>query len=663
MRFFFLFVFAFALFINSEINANSDLFQKARVLYNEARFDEAISVYQKIINGNPKDINAYLNLAYLYKDLAEHKQGIEVIRKALKFFKDMRLKMLLGRLYYLDGKPSQAISELRHLLPLYPEDALVLFYLGLSYEDIDKFTEADKLYSDVVRLKPDNVLAYLKLGNIYYQKQKLEAAVQSYQKTISLDPSIPEVRSRLAECFARLGEFPEAYKQYAKCLAIHPEDKRLQEGLAETKTKLGDDFFKEKKALASQRRREKSIQVEVSPNALRAPQVRVGIAKIKYSIEFKCGSPFEIIDQQNDSILLKGRKESIYSLIFDKQVGIQLRDEQGNILIVGLDKPCLIRNKSRNSVIKIFDLSSGAGSFWAGWHDQQYRGIIEVIPGGDGFQLINLINLEEYLYSALPSEMPASWPKQALCAQAIAARTWAKQNLARHKRAGFNFCSTVHCQVYKGAQVERQITNQAVDETAGLILVSGNKPIDIFYSNNCGGCTQAGVVDAVSLDFDFPLSPLELEVWLMGRPDTFCNLKEARSANFRWTRLYKPEQLQVMLAKSDIDIGEAIKIIPQRRAMSGHLISIKIQGTRDSRVIEGEHNIRKILGNLLSSAFKIETKFNQENQPEEFIFYGAGFGHGRGLCQAGIKGMALKGNNYRQILKHYYPDTDLKKIY
>jgi SpoIID/LytB domain protein len=349
--------------------------------------------------------------------------------------------------------------------------------------------------------------------------------------------------------------------------------------------------------------------------------------------------------------------------VHDKGPRIQLKDYAGDILAADLDSPFLIKSKSDNMVISIFDIPIGTGSFWAGWRDQQYRGIIEVIPEGNGFWLINLVNLEEYLYGVLPSEMPSNWPSEALCAQAIAARTWAIKNKARHLHEGFNFCSTVHCQVNKGASTEIQITNQAVDDTAGLILSYNNQPINIFYSNNCGGCTQAGVVDALSLDFDFPLSPLALERWLTDEPDTFCNLREERSANFRWVRVYQREQLQTLLHKSDINIGKLLKIIPQRRAVSSHLSSIRLVGSESTQIIEKEYKIRKILGNLLSSAFKIDVKYNQQKVPVEFIFYGAGFGHGKGLCQRGVKGMAMKGYDYRQILKHYYPNVQIETQY
>lgn len=662
MKFLILFALVLLLTVNSEA-ANLDLFKEAGILYYEGRFNEAIALYEQIIKSNPQNIKAYLNLAYLYKDLAEYKKAIRIIRSLPQSLRNTRLRKLLGQLYYLKGEPRQGFFYLEQLLPSHPDDHELLLYLGLCYEDIGDLKKAEVFYLDVVRLKPNNVLAYLKLGNIYYRKQRLKEAIQMYQKIIDLDPSITQVRSRLAECFMKLDKFTEAYRQYAKCIAIDPYDELLKVRLEETKTKLGKDFFRKREKEILQRRKIKSIQVKVSPFAEGAPWMRVGIAKIKGSIEFKCGRAFEILDKQSDESLFQGRKELIYALVFNKKLGIQLKDYQGNFISVNLNKPLLIKNKSPNSVITIFDLSCGRGNFWAGWDDKQYRGAIEVIPGNEGFQLVNIINLEEYLYSVLPSEMPANWPRQALCAQAIAARTWAVRNKNRHKREGFNFCSSVHCQVYRGAGVETKSTNQAVDDTAGIILVSDNQPIDIFYSNNCGGCTRSGIIDASSLDIHLPFSVLELQEWLMGKPETFCNLGFEKSANFRWVRIYKKEQLEALLEKSGFAVGGLTRIIPQRRTRSGHLISIKIEGGRNSEIIEGENNIRKILGGLRSSAFKVETKIGQQNAPAEFIFYGGGFGHGKGLCQTGLKGMALRGYNYLEIIRHYFPNSEIKKIY
>ncbi|MFC1658023.1 SpoIID/LytB domain-containing protein [Candidatus Omnitrophota bacterium] len=648
--------------VSPGISSDLDSYRQAASFYNQAKFSEAVNLYKDIIKADPKQRQAYLNLACLYKDLAEYEQAIDVIKKLPEFIRDIRAVELLARLYYLKGEPKQAISYLSQALSFTQADSRALFYLGLCNEDIGQLREAEEFYSQAVELNPDNVLAYLKLGDIYYQGKRLKQATQAYEKVISLDPSITEVRSKLADCFGGLGQFQDAYEQYAKYVAIHPEDALAKKNLQKIKEKLGEGFFKRKDELALLRRSRASIRVKPSKVSEQAPPVRVGIAKIGWSIEFKTGSPFEIIDAQSSKVLASGKGESMYSLIFSKGGKVKLRDQAGEITRLSLEKKFLIKNQSANAVISVFDLPVGAGTFWAGWRDQQYRGIIEVLPESDGFWLINLVNLEEYLYGVLPSEMPSNWPSEALCAQAIAARTWAIKNKSRHAREGFNFCSTVHCQVYKGAGAENSLTSQAVDATAGLVVTYNNQPMEIFYSNNCGGCTQSGVVDAQEKDFAFPLSPFELDSWLLQRPEAFCNLKNERSANFRWVRFYKRGQLKAMLSDAGIDIGEPLGVIAQSRTISGHLLSLKIKGSESSQIIEGEYKIRKILGNLFSAAFKIEVKYIN-GLPQEFIFFGAGFGHGKGLCQTGIKGMALGGYSYHQILGHYYPDAKIERKY
>lgn len=662
MRYLLLCLFVLSFSLGCEVQANQDLFDEARFLYNQGKFTEAVSLYKEIIKSDASNIGAYLNLACLYKDLADYKRAIEILKEALNFSKDARLKILLGRLYYLSGIPGEGVVCLKQLLSSAPENAILLLYLGLCYEDLGKLAEAEDCYLKTIKIQPHNTLAYLKLGDIYYQKQLFHEAAEILQDVVSLDPSITHIRQRIAESLEKSGNFEEAYRQYAKCLAIYAEDKFLQEKLVRVKSRLGEDFFRKKEEITSKRRRRRLIRVNPSPFAQVAPLVKVGIADIIGLIEFKCGSDFRIIDKQSGKSLFEGRKESIYSLVFEQR-SIQLRNISGNILLKDLDKPFLIQNKSNNSVISLFDIPIGTGNFWAGWQDRRYRGTIEIIPKEEGFQLINLINLEEYLYGVLPAEMPADWPKQALRTQAIAARTWAVKNLTRHTHQGFNFCDSVHCQVYKGAGVETRRTNQVVDDTAGIVLMSGEVPIEIFYSANCGGCTREGIVDAISLDFRFPLSPLELEDWLLGYPDTFCNQSQERATNFRWVRMYGQKDLEKIFDKFNIEVGKILRIIPRRRAESGHLVRIKIEGEKGTKIIKGENNIRKILGNLRSSAFKTEVKYNQYSQPEEFIFYGGGFGHARGLCQAGVKGMALRGYNYLEILKHYYPDAEIKKIY
>jgi peptidoglycan hydrolase-like amidase len=327
--------------------------------------------------------------------------------------------------------------------------------------------------------------------------------------------------------------------------------------------------------------------------------------------------------------------------------------------------------------VTLFDVRFGKNMFWSDKQDRSYRGDMEFILKDKGILVVNRIPMESYLYSVVPSEMPAYWPVEALKAQAVAARSEALAKLGRHKAEGFDFCPEVHCQVYAGVEKETEITNLAVDETRGAVLYYKNKPVDAIYSSCCGGHSQdnifssavetcwRGIYDGTDESrLQFPLSPLGLQYWLKEPPQgIFCDVPDfAKASNFRWVRVYTAQEMNDMV-RALADIGDVRKIIAVQRETSGHISKLRIVGTKSSLVIERELKIRTALGKLRSSMFKIEVKRDAGGVPEQFVFYGGGWGHGVGMCQAGACGMALRAKTYRDILQHYYKDIEFRKMY
>ncbi|MDQ7006953.1 MAG: SpoIID/LytB domain-containing protein [Acidobacteriota bacterium] len=134
-----------------------------------------------------------------------------------------------------------------------------------------------------------------------------------------------------------------------------------------------------------------------------------------------------------------------------------------------------------------------------------YRGMIEVVSTPQGrLRVINEINLELYLRGVVPEELgPAVWPEpEALKAQAVAARTYVLANLGQYAAEGYDICDTPRCQVYGGAASEHPMTDRAVRETAGRILVYQGRPINAMYTSTCGGHTED--VEAVFPDLVGP---------------------------------------------------------------------------------------------------------------------------------------------------------------
>ncbi len=122
-----------------------------------------------------------------------------------------------------------------------------------------------------------------------------------------------------------------------------------------------------------------------------------------------------------------------------------------------------------------------------------YRGAASVFLNDRGlFNLINELNLEDYLRGVVPGEMgPKVYDElEALKAQAVAARTYAVRNLGQFRSEGYDICPTPTCQVYKGFSAEDPMTDKAVHDTAGLIMTYQGKPIDALFTSTCGGETS-----------------------------------------------------------------------------------------------------------------------------------------------------------------------------
>ena len=122
------------------------------------------------------------------------------------------------------------------------------------------------------------------------------------------------------------------------------------------------------------------------------------------------------------------------------------------------------------------------------------RGEFELRPTGGGVQVVNVVNLEEYLRGVVPAEMgPRAFPLlEALKAQAVAARTYAVAHLDDHAAEGYDLCDTQMCQVYEGVGAEQPLSDRAVSETAGEVVTYHGQPIDAMYHSTCAGHTEDG---------------------------------------------------------------------------------------------------------------------------------------------------------------------------
>ncbi|MEB3290968.1 MAG: SpoIID/LytB domain-containing protein [Leptolyngbya sp.] len=266
--------------------------------------------------------------------------------------------------------------------------------------------------------------------------------------------------------------------------------------------------------------------------------------------------------------------------------------------------------------------------------DAWYRGRVLVLPNGGKVTAINWVDLEEYLYSVLGAEMPASWPQEALKAQAVAARSFALNRRDRSLSASFDVDDTTANQVYRGLTSEAPSTIAAVNATRGQVLTYNGRVIEAVFHSSSGGYTE-NVEDVWQQSLPY----------LRSVPDF-----DQDAPVFRWSQTFTASQFQQRVT----GVGRLQAVAVERFTPQGRVASIRLQGTEGSRTLTGTQ-LRQALG-LRSTLFSVSI------QGDSIRVDGRGFGHGIGMSQWGARGLALQGYSYVQILAHYYQSTTLSLI-
>ena len=145
------------------------------------------------------------------------------------------------------------------------------------------------------------------------------------------------------------------------------------------------------------------------------------------------------------------------------------------------------------SPVDVFAPAPAPGPANVSLDGKPYRGSLSVLVNPRGtLNVVNLVDLEEYLYGVVPAEMgPKRYDEiEALKAQAVAARTYAFAHRGQFTTEGYDLCATPKCQVYAGLAAEDPLTNGAVDATRGLVIASGGVFADALFISTCGGRTE-----------------------------------------------------------------------------------------------------------------------------------------------------------------------------
>jgi stage II sporulation protein D len=238
---------------------------------------------------------------------------------------------------------------------------------------------------------------------------------------------------------------------------------------------------------------------------------------------------------------------------------------------------------------------------------RQYQGRLEISSISGELVPVVTMDLETAVASVVAAENLPEEPIEAAKAQAVAVRSYFAAGNGRHK--DFDYCDTTHCQFVRSPPQSQSVAFKATNATRGLVLVSDSRVFAAMYTRKCSGFTR---------------TPSELGLPSGNYPYYSVECRYCSQHPARW--------------QSRISIEEANGLRPLNEASRLEIA-------------------RKLGWNAVPS-----TDFTIKRDGGQIVLEGVGQGHGIGLCQAGAKAMAEHGADFRQILDHYYPNTEITSL-
>ena len=371
-----------------------------------------------------------------------------------------------------------------------------------------------------------------------------------------------------------------------------------------------------------------------------------------------------------------------------------------------------------DAMIRVLILAEDGGIYHEGKElMRDYPGELQYYEEEQGWVIVNEVPLEEYLCRVVPSEMPSTYAKEALKAQAVCARTYAVWQMREYAYPQYeaHVNDSVSYQVYNQIGVQ-ETTSQAVEETAGQIMLYEDGPVKAYYfSTSCGSTTDENIWEKGDREQTPYIAGRRVGESGSGRDltdeDTFSEFIRKKHAGdleisepwYRWSCYIPLEQIQKNVEKwakiraersqdgilledgteyvlEDVDtIGavESAQIIA--RNTGGVVQELLLTGEKGTLKVRYEYNIRLMLGipdgeihkndgtvanggNLLPSGYFVMEPVQDDKAVTGYQIYGGGLGHGAGMSQNGARVLAEEGYGYDGILQYFYHEIRLARL-
>ncbi len=382
--------------------------------------------------------------------------------------------------------------------------------------------------------------------------------------------------------------------------------------------------------------KEKPLEIEEKTNpGYISTEIRVSLNGLIPSECLTIESPVYLIDRESKIALIKTGNTINFSRNYGKTI-LNINGENFE------SEKFYLSSTENDRIIKV--------------NGKRYRGKIQISSLSNNVDIINVLDLEDYVKGVLAKEMPLGKNEEnleALKALAICVRTYAAQKMNDGK-VYFDLYADTRDQVYGGVDAESPLSNKAAEETKNLILEYNGTQSIIFYHSTCGGLTEASQNVFTKENVPYLTS-------IKDGSEPYCKI----SPRFEWIETYSKELIisrlksYSLLDNQDYSLGD-FSILSRFNSGRVNEMEIKVisnRGEKKTIIIKG-NEIRSILRTADGKMILWSTLFDLSLKSNSVVLNGKGFGHGVGLCQWGAIALSRKGWNYENILNHYYPGTE-----
>ena len=347
-------------------------------------------------------------------------------------------------------------------------------------------------------------------------------------------------------------------------------------------------------------------------------------------------------------VLLTEKKINEASFIIESKKGFHFMTLDGSIALkydakkieLGANEKQLLIN-GKKVAHQQFLIKPADGFLW--YNNNEYEGYFLINLTNNYVELINVLDLEDYVCSVLNSESWPGWPLEINRAFAIACRSYVLHKMMNtSSKKMYHIKNTNIHQTYNGTHTSERL-REAVNDTKGLVLTHNDKPIEAMFDCCCGGIIPAHI-DGV----DFQKAPYLARKQLC----TFCKTSKI----FGWRLEFTVKDFEELLRQAGYFIKNIRSISVTHRDKAGVVHKVAIKGTHNTFVHLTGKQLYALCSKIKSYAYKIEKKGSQ------ILFSGTGYGHHMGICQWGARRMLDAGYLHRSILSFYYPGTQLKQF-